>query len=131
MDQITALAIIALAALLQSSFQLSVSMVTLLSGHSIGSKHSGRRTSNLIVSFWLGVVVMTTLVVSFLALLATVTFRGFVPAAAWGVVCGLMIGLGLAVWAFYYRRKSGTSLWIPRSKTTLCQYQTKAQALEP
>ena len=69
MDQITALAIIALAALLQSSFQLSVSMVTLLSGHSIGSKHSGRRTSNLIVSFWLGVVVMTTLVVSFLALL--------------------------------------------------------------
>ena len=126
MDQITALAIITLAALLQSSFQLSVSMVTLLSSHSIGSKHSGRRTSNLIVSFWLGVVVMTTLIVSFLAFMATVGFRGFVPAAAWGVVCGLMIGLGLAVWAFYYRRKSGTSLWIPRGMARFLSGRTKA-----
>lgn len=126
MDQITALAIITLAALLQSSFQLSVSMATLLSSHSIGSKHSGRRTTNLILGFLFGVITMTTLVISFLAYAATVSFRGFIPAAAWGIVCGLMIGLGLAVWAFYYRRKSGTSLWIPRGMARFLSERTKA-----
>ena len=40
-----------------------------------------------------------------------------IPAAEfiWAILCGLLVGVGMAVWLFYYRYKNGgTSLWIPR-----------------
>lgn len=126
MDSLTALAIIALAALMHASFQLSVSMVTLLSSHSIGSKLSGKRTLWLVMSFFAGTVVMTMLIVSFLALFANIAYQAHVPAAVWAVLCGLLIGLGIAVWAFYYRRQAGTSLWIPRGMARFLTARTRA-----
>ncbi len=126
MDAPTSFAVIALSGLIHASFQLSISLVTLLSGHAIGSRTSHQRVTRMTAAFFAGVVTMTTLSVSFLGYLGSQLFGNTIPVVAWAVVCGLMIGLGLAVWAFYYRRKKGTSLWIPRSFARFLTDRTKA-----
>ncbi|HEU4715960.1 MAG TPA: hypothetical protein VFS14_03970 [Candidatus Saccharimonadales bacterium] len=119
-------AIIIFAALIHASFQLSVSMLTLLSGHAIGSKASHGRLLKLTNGFFLGVAIMTTLLLSFTALVFQHSFGANVPLLAWAVACGLLLGLGIAVWAFYYRREEGTSLWLPRGMARYLSERTKA-----
>lgn len=116
MEILVPFAIVALAALIHASFQLSVSVLTLLGGHSIGARMSKKKTLRLISSFVFGVCVATLLLVSFTSLIFLHSFGTEVPLVAWAVVCGVVLGVGVAVWLFYYRKgKSGTSLWIPRS----------------
>ena len=115
MDIASSLAIVTLAALIHASFQLSVSVLTLLSGHAIGAKHSHARVLRLTSSYVAGVGVMTLLALSFISLLFLHFFGHEAPLYVWAITCGLLIGVGLAVWFFYYRREKGTSLWIPRS----------------
>ena len=108
-------AILLLAALIHASFQLSVSMMTLMSGHAIGKKTAHARVMRLIAGFTLGAMTMVALGVSFLALLLGNVFPDGIPILAWAATSGLLIGLGVAVWIFYYRyRKAGTVLWLPR-----------------
>ena len=114
MEILPSLAIITLAALVHASFQLSVSVLTLLSGHAIGAKHSQARVLRLTFGFVTGVGVMTLLALSFFALVLQQVF-GEAPEIVWAVACGLLVGVGLAVWFFYYRRDKGTTLWIPRA----------------
>lgn len=126
MDILSSLAIIALAALIHASFQLSVSVLTLLSGHSIVAKHSQAKVLRLSSSFVFGVGVMTILLLSFLSLIFLNAFNGNTPDIAWAMVCGLLVGVSLAVWLFYYRRQSGTSLWVPRPMADYLNERTKA-----
>jgi hypothetical protein len=126
MDIIGSLAVIAFAGLIHASFQLSVSMLTLLSGHAIGAKTAHKRLLRLIGGFMAGVAVMTVLLVSFAALWFESSFKGNVPVLAWAVACGLLLSLGIAVWIFYYRREPGTSLWLPRSMARYLTGRTKA-----
>lgn len=114
MDIATSLAIVTLAALVHASFQLSVSVLTLLSGHAIGSKKSHQRTLRLTTGFVAGAGVMTLLLLTFVAYLFQHLFGNNAPQIVWAIACGLLIGVGLAVWFFYYRREKGTSIWIPR-----------------
>ena len=115
MDIASSLAIVTLAALIHASFQLSVSVLTLLSGHAIGAKNSHARVMRLTFGFVSGVGVMTLLALSLISLIFLHVFGNEAPQFVWAIVCGLLIGVGLAVWIFYYRRGKGTSLWIPRS----------------
>lgn len=126
MELLGSLAIIAFAALIHASFQLSVSVLTLLSGHAIGSKTSHGKLLRLTGSFLLGVGVMTVLLLSFVALVLLHSFNGRIPLLAWAVACGLLLGLGVAVWAFYYRKEQGTSLWLPRGLARYLSERTKA-----
>ena len=126
MDIVSSLAIIALAALIHTSFQLSVSVLTLLSGHSIVAKHSQVKVLRLTSSFVFGVGVMTILLLSFISIIFLNTFNGSTPDIAWAMVCGLLVGVSLAVWLFYYRRQSGTSLWIPRPMANFLNERAKA-----
>lgn len=123
---ISSLAIIAFAALIHASFQLSVSMLTLLSGHAIGAKVAQAKLLRLTSGFLIGVAVMTILLVSFISFLFQHFFGNNVPLLTWAVSCGLLLGLGIAVWAFYYRREKGTSLWIPRGIARYLSERTKA-----
>jgi hypothetical protein len=123
---ISSLAIVAFAALIHASFQLSVSMLTLLSGHAIGTKTAHTKLLRLTTGFLLGVAVMTMLLISFTAFVFQHAFGSNVPLVAWAVSCGLMLGLGVAVWAFYYRREKGTSLWLPRALARYLSERTKA-----
>lgn len=113
---ISSLAIIVFAALIHASFQLSVSVLTLLSGHSLGKKLAHRRMLHLMHHFINGVALFTVLLTSSLVyyfgsiINHSAQFETLVAA----VISGLLVGLGLATWAFYYRRGPGTTLWLPR-----------------
>lgn len=126
MNTLTLLATIGLAALIHASFQLSVSMLTILSGHALGSKTSHKRTISLASAFTLGAMAMTILLLSFGAYAAANLFGSSIRPLIWAVVCGLMLGIGLAVWIFYYRSTRGTSLWIPRSMARFLMDRSKA-----
>ena len=115
MDIASSLAIVTLAALIHASFQLSVSVLTLLSGHAIGTKTSQARVLRLTFGFVSGVGVMTLLTLSFISLVFLHLFGPNAPQYIWAIACGLLVGVGLAVWFFYYRHEKGTTLWIPRS----------------
>lgn len=126
MSLISALAIVALAALIHASFQLSVSVLTLLNSHAIGSKKTTMKVLRLSSSFVAGAGVMTLLLLSTIALVVLHVFGPHTPLLVWAVACGLMIGSGIAVWAFYYRHQKGTTLWVPRPVARYLTARTKA-----
>ena len=123
---ISSLAIVALAALIHASFQLSVSVFTLLSGHAIGAKTAHKKVLRLTSGFLAGVLVMTMLIISSTAFLFQHFFNGIVPSLMWAISCGLLLGLGIAVWVFYYRPTKGTSLWLPRGAARYLAVRSKA-----
>jgi len=126
MNSLQSLSIILLAALIHASFQLSVSVLTLISGHSLSAKYSHKRTLSLSSSFILGVILMIFLLLSSLSWIIMQFFQGVVQEYVWAVVCGMLLGLAIAVWLFYYRREKGTSLWIPRDFAEYLTNRTKA-----
>ena len=101
-------------------------MLTLLSGHAIGAMTAHSNLLRLTNMFSLGVALMTMLVLSFIALVTQLIFGDIIPPIAWAASCGLLLGLGIAVWAFYYRKEKGTSLWIPRGMARYLTDRTKA-----
>lgn len=118
-------AVIAFAALIHASFQLSVSVLTLLSGHAIGKKTAHGRLMHLTGSFVGGVAFITLLLIATAVLLFAPGYIAVSP-LTWSVVSGLLIGVGIAVWVFYYRREAGTTLWIPRQFARFLSDRTKA-----
>lgn len=125
MEAISPLASIALAGLIHASFQLSISTLTLLGSRAIGAKVSHTRLLKLVSGFTLGAVIMTLLILSSTALWFQITFGNTVPQLTWAMACGLLLGLGVAVWIFYYRREPGTSLWVPRGLAHFLVDRTK------
>lgn len=115
MELLTPLSIIVLAAAIHASFQLSISTLTMLSGHALGHKQSQARLVGLLSGFLLGTAVMTALLlVSAVYVGGLLLQDGQIPPIIWAAVCGMLFGLGVAVWLFYYRRDQGTMLWVPR-----------------
>lgn len=125
---ISSLAIIVFAALIHASFQVSVSMLTLLSGHSLGKKTANRKVLGLMNGFNTGVLLLTVLLISTIAyyLAVLINHINATEQLVASIVCGLMIGLGVATWAFYYRKGKGTALWIPRGFADYLNKRTKA-----
>jgi hypothetical protein len=101
MNDLNSLLIIAVAALIHASFQLSVSMLTLLSSHTIGAKRSHARLLGLSGAFVSGVCIMTVLLLCTIALLAQILLSNADATLTWITACGLLFGLGSAVWIFY------------------------------
>ena len=126
MDILSSLLVVAFAGLIHASFQLSTSVLTTLSGHAIGSKKSHARTIRLTSSFVFGAGLMTVLIVSFTAFVVSTSFGSRVPVFVWSIAAGLLFGVGVAVWLFYYRKGEGTTLWIPRSLASYLGDRTKA-----
>lgn len=126
MNTFDSLIIVAVAALIHASFQLSISMLTLLSSHTIGAKQSHSKLLRLTNSFTFGAFVMTVLLLSNAALASHLLLSSENFMFAWVAVCGLLFGLGFAVWIFYYRREQGTTLWIPRGIARYLSDRTKA-----
>lgn len=115
-DIIASFAIVLLAAAIHASFQLSISVLTLLSGHALGRKSAHRRLLRLVGGFTTGVATMTILLLSFVAFTLSVILPSPTHPLIWAASCGALIGVGISVWLFYYRdQHESTSLWIPRS----------------
>lgn len=126
---LSSFAIIIFAALIHASFQLSVSMLTLLSGHSLGRKTAHLRVVRLMGSFISGVAILTFVMISAIAYYFFMFVHHSIvnEQLLAAIVSGLMVGLGVATWAFYYRRKSaGTALWLPRGLARHLTSRTKA-----
>ncbi|NCQ54393.1 hypothetical protein COV88_03625 [Candidatus Saccharibacteria bacterium CG11_big_fil_rev_8_21_14_0_20_41_19] len=126
MDIPVSLAIVALAGLIHASFQLSVSVLTLLSGHTIGSKRSNAKLLRLTTSFVIGAGVMTVLLLSSTSFVMLSLYGTDTPQVVWAAVCGLLIGDAISIWLFYYRREKGTTLWIPRGVAAYLTERTKS-----
>ncbi len=114
---LSSLAVIAFTALIHASFQLSVSVLTLVSGHSLGRKAAHERTLRLMSGVITGVTITTLLILCTVVYCLTLAVQQSAQAEPLiaSIVCGLLAGLGIATWAFYYRKGPGTSLWLPRS----------------
>lgn len=126
MDTVTSLIVIAVAGLIHASFQLSVSVLTLLSSHTIGRKRSHGRLVLLTDSFTFGVAIMTLLLISTTALFLKYIMASVPTELIWIICVGMLGGLGVAVWLFYYRRETGTKLWLPRGVAQFLEDRTKA-----
>lgn len=114
-DTFTSFAIILLAAAVHATFQLSISVLTLLSGHALGKKTAHHRLLRLVGGFIVGASVMTVLLLSFTAFVLDVFLPDNTPGFIWAISCGALGGVGISVWLFYYNnREYGTSLWVPR-----------------
>lgn len=125
-DSTTSFAIILLAGLIHASFQLSISVLTLLSGHALGRKSAHSRLMRLTNTFMLGAGIMTVMLLSTLSLVLSILLPDSTPASLWALICGAVVGVGISVWLFYYRSEKGTGLWIPRSFAEYLHDRTKA-----
>lgn len=126
MTNLVALSIVCLAALIHTSFQLSISTLTLMSGHVLGRGQSHTRLVSLLGGFTMGVAVMTTLLICTLGFwLSHLITPNVVPSILWAAACGLLFGVGVAVWLFYYRNARGTMLWLPRSTAKFLAERSK------
>ena len=68
---------------------------------------------------------MTLLLLSFACLILLQVFGPTMPPLMWIIGCGLLLGIGVAVWLFYYRKDRGTTLWIPRNVASYLTERTK------
>lgn len=107
------LLILAGAVFVHACFQLSVSVLTLLSSHTIGRRLPNSRLLNL--NFWyiLGVIVMIAL----LQLGAIAVHRQAMAhdsTLTTAVTLSILPFIALLTVLFYYRRGRGTQLWLPR-----------------
>ena len=125
---LSSFALIAFSALVHASFQLSVSVLTLVSGHSLGRKTAHKRVLRLMSGFIIGVgvitlLLLTTMIYSFsLIIWQSMSSEQLIGA----IVCGLLAGLGIATWAFYYRKGPGTTLWLPRNMAKFLSTRAKS-----
>ncbi len=126
MDEITLILIILLAGIIHTSFQLSVSALSLMSGHAITGQRSQARLITLMSAFIFGATTMTILMLSSLAFLVELALQGGLNyQLVWMVTVGLATTVGVAVWIFYYNKGPGTSLWLPRNLATYITTRAK------
>lgn len=125
MTDIIAISIVCLAALIHASFQLSISTLTLMSGHTLGFGRSHTRLMSLLGGFNLGAITMTMLLICTLGFTLQQTIGVDVPPVVWAATCGILFGVGIGVWLFYYRKDRGTALWVPRRAAEFLAQRSK------
>jgi cytochrome c biogenesis protein CcdA len=125
MSLVPMLAIIFFAALLHASFQLGVSLLTMISGHSLGNRRSHAHLLKLNIAYIAGVGTLITLIFASLAHFASILSYPREPVIWWIIIASLNIGIGLTVTLFYYRKGPGTELWLPRSFAQYLATRTK------
>ncbi|MDO4872004.1 MAG: hypothetical protein Q4A27_01055 [bacterium] len=118
MDILTSFAIIVLCAMIHASFHLSISVLTLLSGHTLRRERSHLKLVKLSTAFVFGVIVATILLFCALAHLFGTFYNSDFYRIIWAILIGTSVGTAFSVWIFYYKRNSkslaGTEMWIPR-----------------
>lgn len=126
MDEITLILITALAGLIHAGFQLSVSALSLMSGHAITGKKSQARLITLMSAFIFGAATMTIMLLATVAFFVELALQAGVDyQLLWMITVGLSVTIGLAVWIFYYSKGPGTSLWLPRRLATYITQRAK------
>lgn len=119
MDIWMILSVVILAAMVHASFHLSISVLTLLGGHTLSKKKSHLQLTKLSMSLVFGSIFATVLIFSTFAYFAGIFYNIAFSKLAWAILIGILVASGISTWIFYYRRgknvQNGTELWIPRS----------------
>lgn len=121
MQMLTVLLLIGVVGLVHAMMQLGVSVLTLLSGHSLGSKRAHTRLLRLNFGYIIGAFITAALLVASLSFVAQSYFwlvplkTQFIAVSILSIICSL------SIIRFYYRKSPGTLLWIPRG---LAEYLT-------
>jgi cytochrome c biogenesis protein CcdA len=123
------------AALVQASFGLGVSMLTLLSGHLLSDKKTAKQLPRLSFFYCFGsfaatygLLVLISYLIEFIAVLVSDHTNVWLNnSSLWAVISGVTVGIGLAVMLFYYRwgKKNGTQLWLPRRAAEFLHDRTR------
>lgn len=106
-------------------FQLSVSTLTLLGSHVIGSGKSHAILLKLSIGYACGVLFATACLLALLTYFFTTALPIHQSPVAWIIVCALVVVVGWLVLVLYYRRGKGTRLWLPRRITEAVGIQAK------
>lgn len=120
MDIWTIFAVLVLAGLIHASFHLSVSVLTLLSGHILSRERSHLKLVKLTTAFTMGAGFTNILLFCSIAFILQLFNVDPSSPIIWTIILGLLVGTGVAVWLFYYKKPSknskveGTQIWIPR-----------------
>lgn len=121
----TSIAIVALAALCHAFFQLSLSVLTLLSSHAIGRETRRAKVLSLTGTYIFGNAIMVALIVSSVSFILSAILPKTNHTLLWAIAAAWIIAVGVAVWTIYFRRREGTALWIPRSFAKFLNKRTK------
>lgn len=103
-----------LAGLVHATLQLGVGTLLLLYHASLG-KHVKRKTRELVTNYILGNGFLTALAVAGAGFIIYIICQGPMNPAMLTIVVGILVGLAISVWAFYYRMGKSTELWLPKS----------------
>lgn len=121
------LSIVGFAGLIHAGFALSVSALSLMSGHALGRKTSHARLVRMTWAYTLGSALFTTLLLASAVLFVRMwLLTTGIPMLVWAALAGALIGLGLAVWSVYYRMGPGTALWVPHGVATYITKRAKS-----
>lgn len=113
------------AALVQASLGLGVSVLTLLSGTALARRKPKPNSTTLTVGFVFGSVLMTKLLLIGAICFALLFFWIGAELIWWSLAAAAVV-LGLAILLFYYRKDDkGTRLWLPRSVAEYIYARTK------
>ena len=126
------MALLLMTAAIHACYQVSLSVLTLLSNHTLGAGRSNNRLLGLGLSYIAGVA--STTLVLLVALLYVCSTIGFGQAALWwAVVSSIAITTGLYAVAMHFKSGPGTVLrWLPRSVASYLHDRSKKtkQAVE-
>lgn len=123
-DMMSTLLVIVGAVFVHACYQLSLSVLTLLSSHSIARRLPNTRLLNL--SFWYiigAVIALTALQLAALAFMRALAEHSFLAASALTMATLPLIAILTAL--IYYRRGAGTRLWLPRSAASYITNRAK------
>lgn len=118
----TILAAIAFTALLHASFQLAASVLTRLSGHTLGAKRTHKRLIHLMAAYIGGNLTMVMLLVC--ASTYLLSHLGTPEPILWAMVALVAVLTG-ALTILFYNRKRSSLLWLPDGLTNYLDVRTK------
>lgn len=107
-----------------AAFQLGISVMTLLSSHTIGAARSHRVLLRLDGGYVVGVLATTFATAATTYLLLRQLPNELTP-TIWAALSIAAFLVGLVIIRFYYRHSKGTALWIPRAFAEYLTRRTK------
>ena len=114
MDGLANLFIVILAGMVHASLQLGVSALLLLYHANLG-KQIKTSVKKLAKNYIFGISLFTALALASTCFFILVIFSGSMPPATLVIVTGVLVAFAVGIWFLYYKRGTGTELWIPRS----------------
>lgn len=114
MNDLVDLFIVIFAGLIHATLQLGISALLLLYHASLGSNIK-RKTKELTMNFILGFSLFTGLTVASICFFTLVIFGGIIPPSGVMILVMALAIMSFFAWFVYYRKSTGTELWIPRS----------------